>query len=90
MTGAKYVDNSFRFHWKANDPRTVSYVLIKTTKKSWISKSVEEITAIKDNQFTDLDIAADTQYEYQVVAVDKNGIRSEPTKASELSFSKVK
>jgi fibronectin type 3 domain-containing protein len=86
MTKAFYSDNSFRLHWQNSDARTVSYTVIKTTHQSWINKSVQEIVGVKQTQFTDIEIAPDTRYEYQVVAVDEYGIASEPTEAVELSF----
>ena len=86
MTNAAYADRSFRLRWQNSDPRTVSYTLIKTTHLSWVKKSVKKITNIMQPQYTDVDIAPDTRYEYQVVAVDANGIDSEPTDPVELSF----
>ena len=86
MTKAFFKDNSFRLHWQGSDARTVSYTVIKTTHKNWISKSVQEITGVKQSQYTDVDIQPDIRYEYQVMAVDKNGIASEPTEPAALSF----
>jgi hypothetical protein len=51
-----------------------------------VKKSVKNITNIKQMQYTDVDIAPDIRYEYQVVAIDANGIPSRPTDAVELSF----
>ncbi len=87
ITDAQVINGAATLHWKNNDVRTASYVLIKTTKKSWIDKSIQEIKNIKETQFTDVDIAADTVYLYQVVAVDQYGVRSKPSIEAELSFS---
>lgn len=86
MVEAKFVNHSFRLHWKNADKRTVSFTLVKTTKVSWVNSVVEEIENIKETQYTDLEIVADTSYSYQVIAVDKLGIRSEPTNPVEISF----
>ena len=86
MTKALFSDNSFRLHWQGHDPRTVSYTVIKTTHKNWVSKSVQEITGVKQTQYTDVEIQPDTRYEYQVMAVDRFGISSEPTEPAPLSF----
>lgn len=86
LVEVKFINHSFRLHWKNADKRTVSFSLIKTTKVSWIKNVVEEIENIKETQYTDLEIAADTSYSYQVVAIDNLGIRSEPTEPVEISF----
>lgn len=82
----KVIDNSAKLKWQRNDKRAISYIVLKTTKHSWVDKSVEEITDIKQNQFTDMDILPEVAYEYQVIAVDENGLRSLPTEAIEISY----
>ncbi len=86
MTSASHVDRTFRLRWQNSDERTVSFTLVKTTHHNWVKKTVQKITNIQQPQYTDVDIAADIRYEYQVVAVDANGIESEPTEPVELSF----
>ena len=90
MVEIKFVDNTFRLHWKKGDDRAVSYTVVKTTKESWINQTVDEITNIKETQFTDLNIASDIRYEYQIIAVDKFGVKSKPTTAIERSFKSKK
>jgi hypothetical protein len=80
------VDRAAVIRWKNADPRTVSYTVIKTTKTSWISRETLEINNITDTSFRDADIKPDTAYLYEIVSVDKNDIRSLPTKAVELSY----
>jgi fibronectin type 3 domain-containing protein len=82
----KIVNNAVDLQWSNNDPRTVSYTVIKTTRTSWVSKENVEINGITESKFHDADIKANTNYEYEVMSVDKDGIRSLPTKAIELSF----
>lgn len=82
----KIVNNAADLQWSNNDPRTVSYTVIKTTRTSWVSKENVEINGITEPKFHDADIKANTSYEYEVMSVDKDGIRSLPTKAIELSF----
>ncbi|MEA3372507.1 MAG: hypothetical protein U9Q62_02330 [Campylobacterota bacterium] len=86
MVKASFKDNIYRLSWSRGDQRTVSYVVIKTIRTSWVTSEIEEITDIRETHFNDLNIAAGTSYEYQVVAVDKHGIRSEPTEAKPFSF----
>ncbi len=73
--------------WKSNDQRAKSYTVIKTTKESWISSTTQEITGIKEENYTVQDLKPDTQYKFQVVAVDKYDIMSEPTQAVDVLFS---
>jgi hypothetical protein len=82
----KIVNKVAELQWKNTDPRTVSYTVIKTTKTSWISRETIDINNITDTNFRDTDVKADTTYLYEIVSVDKNGIRSLPTQAIELSY----
>lgn len=74
------------FNWRANDPRTTSYSVIKTTKISWISKESIEINNITQTHFIDPNIKANTTYYYQVMAVDQYGIKSKPTEQLEITY----
>lgn len=82
----KVENRSAVLRWGSGDPRTVSYTVIKTTKINWLKREVQEINNIPGTTFTDSDIKPDTAYTYEVVAVDKNAIRSLPTAAVELSY----
>jgi hypothetical protein len=70
--------------WAKNDERIVSYTVIKTTKKSWIERESIEINGIKETTFQDTSIKPNVGYIYQVVGVDKDGVRSTPTAGIEL------
>lgn len=82
----KILNKATELQWSNNDPRTVSYTVVKTTKTSWISRESVDINNITDTRFRDTDIKPDTGYLYEIMSVDKNGIRSLPTPAIELSF----
>jgi len=82
----KINDKVVELQWKNSDPRSVSYTVIKTTKTSWISRESIDINNITETSFRDTDIKPDTGYLYEIVSVDKNGIRSLPTQAIELSY----
>ncbi|MDP3300488.1 MAG: hypothetical protein Q8S36_00800 [Sulfuricurvum sp.] len=71
--------NGVDLTWVNSDPRTVSYTVIKTTKKSWIDRLLVEINNITDTQFHDGDVNPNVEYLYEVICVDKDGIRSLPT-----------
>lgn len=72
--------------WVNEDPRTVSYTVIKTTKINWLKREVVEINNISIPSFIDTDIKPDTAYSYEVVSVDANGIRSLATKAIDITY----
>jgi hypothetical protein len=75
----KISPNGVDLTWTNTDPRAVSYTVIKTTKKSWIDRLLVEINNISDTKFHDGDVTANVEYLYEVVSVDKDGIRSLPT-----------
>ncbi|HEX5710909.1 MAG TPA: fibronectin type III domain-containing protein [Sulfuricurvum sp.] len=70
--------------WSSNDSRIVSYTIIKTTKTSWIGRESIEINDIKGSTFHDANIKPNIGYIYQVMGVDKDGVRSLPTTGIEL------
>lgn len=82
----KIVDKGVELQWTNNDPRTVSYTVVKTTKKSWINRESVDINNITEPHFRDNDIVLGTSYQYQIMSVDKDGIRSLPTKAIEFDY----
>jgi len=72
--------------WVNEDPRTVSYTVIKTTKINWLKREVVDINNISAPSFIDTDVKPDTSYSYEVVSIDANGIRSLPTKAIDITY----
>ncbi|MDD2829132.1 MAG: hypothetical protein PHW18_06120 [Sulfuricurvum sp.] len=82
--GASGVD----LQWTSSDPRIISYTVIKTTKTSWIGRESIEINNIKETKFQDPNTTPNVGYIYQVMGVDKDGIRSLPTEGIELMYEK--
>ena len=78
--------NGVDLQWSNNDPRVVSYTVIKTTKTSWVSRETVEINNIQESKFHDASIKPNTGYIYEVVGVDKDGIRSLPAQGIELNY----
>jgi len=74
-------------NWKNNDTRTKSYTVIKKTKESFFSWSSKEYTGISGLHYTVKDLKPDTEYKFQIVAVDAYDIMSEPTEAVDILFS---
>ena len=65
--------------WSKVDPRTVSYTVVKKFKKGWFDESVEEFTNITRKKFVDSNLEDSTSYSYIVYAVDKYGLKSNPS-----------
>jgi len=82
----KIYANGVDLQWTNDDPRVVSYTVIKTTKLSWIKRETVEINNIKESKFHDGSIVPNTGYIYEVIGVDKDGIRSLPTQGIELIY----
>ncbi len=80
-------NSSAVLRWKNNDSRTKSYTIIQTTQDSWISSTTQEITGITGTTYTVKDLKPDTQYRFQIMAVDVNNIASIPTEPANVLFS---
>jgi len=80
-------NSSAILRWKNNDPRAKTFTVIQTTQESWISSTTQEITGIKGSTITVRDLKPDTQYKFQIMAVDANSISSLPTEPANVLFS---
>ncbi|MEA2111513.1 MAG: hypothetical protein U9P71_05645 [Campylobacterota bacterium] len=87
---AKLVNKTVQLNWKSTDQRTRSFTIVKTTREGWLSKSTSKINGITKTELTDMNIVADTLYQYHVLAVDSNGIESKPSEIAEISFESKK
>ncbi len=76
---ASLVDNRIVLKWDNTDKRTKSYIVIKKYKKSLFDFQEDRFNSIENTKFIDADILPNTTYSYQVLAVDENGISSEPS-----------
>jgi uncharacterized protein len=82
----KVVDRTAQLQWKNVDQRTATYTVVKTIKTSWVTRESIDINNITEPKFSDTDIKPDTTYLYEILSVDKNGIRSLPTEAIEIRY----
>jgi hypothetical protein len=78
--------NGANLQWSNKDPRIVSYTLVKKTKLNWLNSEILDINNIQEMSYHDTAAKPNTQYSYQVVGVDKDGVRSLPTQAIELEY----
>ena len=79
VTSLTYKQNAVVVTWNASDARTVSYELVKTTYLGWFDTKQSIFRGIKTTSFTDANVAPGTEYGYAVVAVDGDGLKSEPS-----------
>jgi len=84
LTGISLHENAVVIRWEATDPRTAGYELIKTTRSGWFDSKEAVIRNIKTTSFTDANIAKGHEYSYRVIAVDANGLRSEPSESETI------
>jgi len=83
ITDAKVVKNHAFLQWKPNDNRTKSYVVVRHHWEGLIKRK-REFVNISKRSFVDTMMQPGTRYTYRVIAVDKYGIRSEPSESVEL------
>jgi len=76
---AKLLGDKIELKWEKNDPRTISYIVVRRAKKGWFDEVKKEFKGIKKNSFVDHNIEADTLYKYNIYSVDDNGIISKPS-----------
>ena len=80
---ASVIDHYAILQWKSNDSRTKSFIVIRNHWDGLVKKRREFIN-ISKNSFTDNMMQPGVKYIYQVVAVDRYGIRSKPSEPVEL------
>ena len=79
LVEAKMVGDNLEITWSSNDSRVKSFIVTKSSKKSWFDSSSEEFIDIKSKSFVDTSIAPETTYTYEVYSVDEFSIKSEPS-----------
>ncbi len=80
VVNAKLINAKIKLSWSQVDPRSTSYIVVKTYKVGWLDRVTKEFKNISKKEFVDADIEAGVTYSYLVYAVDKNNIISKPSK----------
>jgi hypothetical protein len=70
--------NQISFQWDANTEADFSHYIIKRSADE-VYGGFEEIAQTKDISYIDLNLPQDTEFTYQVIAVDLSGNESDPT-----------
>jgi hypothetical protein len=76
---AKMNGSNIEIRWQKNDPRAVSYKVLRELKKGWFDKSTKEFRGIRNTYFTEKNVMPDRVYTYRIYSIDKNGIVSLPS-----------
>ncbi len=84
LLGVTPRENAVVIRWEPTDPRTVKYTLVKTTKTGWVSSTRAQYTDLKTTVFTDPNVVPGREYTYRVIAVDANGLESEPSESASV------
>ena len=84
LTGLAYKNNAIVITWDGSDARTVSYELVKKTYLGWFDTEQTVIRGIKTTSFTDPNVSKGTEYGYAVIAVDADGLKSDPSDSKTL------
>jgi hypothetical protein len=79
LTGLALRNKAVVVRWTAKDARTVGFELHKTTRSGWFDSKESVIRDIKTDSFTDVNVTPGLEYSYKVIAVDANGLKSEPS-----------
>jgi fibronectin type 3 domain-containing protein len=83
-------DNTVIIKWVKGDNRAVYYNMYKTIKEGYLRSKSIVLKHIKEMRFEDKDISRGIDYEYQLEAVDENGLVSDRTKAILLNMPEIK
>ncbi|MHC3993899.1 hypothetical protein ACXWTF_03665 [Thiomicrolovo sp. ZZH C-3] len=79
LTGLALRNKAVVVRWKAQDSRAVGFELLKTTRSGWFDSKETVIRDIKTESFTDVNVSPGLEYSYKVIAVDANGLKSDPS-----------
>ncbi len=86
LIGLSVQNGAVVLRWKPSDQRTKSYVLLKKTSTGWMHSSEAQYPGLKTTTFTDPNVVPGREYEYRVLAVDADGLRSEPSQAQSITL----
>jgi hypothetical protein len=84
--GSKISAKGVDLQWTNNDPRIISYSVIKTTKSGFFDRKTTEFNNITETEVHDNAVKAGVTYIYQIIGMDKNGLRSLPTAEIVLKY----
>ena len=81
IISASVIGRAANIEWKPTDNRAVSYIVVKKYRIDLLKFKKIKFTHITGTSFVDKNLKPKIKYEYYVIAVDKNGIESKPSKS---------
>ncbi len=76
----RFKNGTLYLRWESPDGRAVKYIVKKIEKEGFLKENVYTFTNIRSTTFTDAGLKPGIKYIYTVIAVDKYGIKSKPSK----------
>ena len=76
----RFENGTLYLRWESPDGRAVKYIVKKIEKEGFLKENVYTFTNIRSTIFTDAGLKPGVKYIYTVIAVDKYGIESKPSK----------
>ena len=76
----RFENGTLYLRWESPDGRAVKYIVKKIEKEGFLKENVYTFTNIRSTTFTDAGLKPGVKYIYTVIAVDKYGIESKPSK----------
>ncbi len=77
---------TFFVTWESPDKRAVSYIIKKREKEGFLRVNEYIFKNIHGTSFTDAGLKSGAKYSYEIIAVDKYGIPSKPSKKIEFTI----
>ena len=85
LLGLSVNENAVVIRWKPTDKRAVAYEIDKQTHSGWFDTKKARISNIKTTSFTDVNVVPGRTYEYAVIAVDADGMKSDPSASKTIT-----
>ncbi len=84
IVSATVIGRTANIEWQPTDNRAVSYTVVKKYRVDLLRVKKIKFTHITGTSFVDKSLKPKIKYEFYVIAVDKNGIESKPSKSVTL------
>jgi len=89
MTLGLIQDKTVIINWEKGDNRAIHYNVHKNIKEGMFTSKTKIFKQVDGNRFEDKDILRGVKYEYQVEAVDANGLLSKKTPSVSLTMPRI-
>lgn len=86
LLGLSVNEGAVVIRWKPTDKRAVAYEIDKQTHSGWFDTKKARISNIKTTSFTDVNVVPGRTYEYAVIAVDADGMKSDPSASKTITL----